>query len=110
MKILADDFDGFWAAYPRKDAKAQAKRTWEKLRLTAPALENLAFHLEYMKKTQWAKRDRDFIPHASTYLRSEDWSEERCEAIADEWEEDQRAQREASLGAPPRREDWLVRE
>lgn len=68
-------FDEFWMLYPRKVAKASAKKAWKKLTETqqleaAKAIEN---HCQYWKAKETAL---EFIPHAATWINQERWEDE----------------------------------
>ena len=68
-------FDEFWMLYPRKVAKASARKVWQKLTeeqqlLAAKAISN---HCQYWKAKETAL---DYIPHASTWLNQERWEDE----------------------------------
>jgi hypothetical protein len=69
-----EDFDQFWAQYPRKVAKAEARKAWLQTARQRPPLQALLLALQAAKKTdQW--RDWTKIPHASTWLRGERWED-----------------------------------
>lgn len=71
-----DLFDEFWANYPRKDNKAQARKAWPKACKRLPA-ERLVKAAEYWAGL-WnaAGKDREHIPHASTWLNNDRWNDE----------------------------------
>ena len=68
-------FENFWQQYPKKVGKLTAKRSWEKLSLDnqQKALEAIVEHRKYWsaKGTDW-----EYIPHASTWLNNERFSDE----------------------------------
>ncbi len=68
-------FENFWSQYPKKVGKLTAKRSWEKLSLDnqQKALEAIVEHRKYWvaKGTDW-----EYIPHASTWLNNERFSDE----------------------------------
>lgn len=71
-----EDFDAFWAAYPRKVDKQDAVRAYAKATgITDPAtlLAAIKVHAAY-----WAKagRDAETIPHAATWLNKRRWEDE----------------------------------
>jgi len=74
--IAVDLFEAFWGIYPRRTAKAAAKKSWErcviKMKLDADAI------LEGCKRYADAKRgaDEQFIAHASTWLNNQRWLDE----------------------------------
>lgn len=67
-------FEKFWSAYPRKSAKAEAKKAFSKI--TADQLESTILpDIEKRKKcSQW--QDQQYIPYPATYLRNERWNDE----------------------------------
>jgi hypothetical protein len=71
-----DLFDAFWSNYPRKDNKAQARKAWPKAckRLSPERLVKAA---EYWAGL-WSEvgKDREHIPHASTWLNNDRWNDE----------------------------------
>lgn len=73
----APGFDQFWEAYPRKTARLAALKAWLKL---APdvelQVEILAAIARQKTWPQWLKDDGLYIPHASTWLNNERWTDE----------------------------------
>ena len=67
-------FEKFWSAYPRKSAKAEAKKAFSKI--TADQLEKTILpDIEKRRKSsQW--EDPKYIPYPATYLRNERWNDE----------------------------------
>ena len=68
-------FDEFWMMYPRKVAKAVARKAWFKLNedqqlLAAQAINN---HCEYWKAKETGL---EFIPYPATWLNQERWEDE----------------------------------
>ena len=68
-------FDEFWMMYPRKVAKAAARKAWQRLTedqqlLAAKAIDD---HCQYWQVKETAL---DYIPHASTWLNQERWEDE----------------------------------
>lgn len=71
-------FDRFWKAYPRKEGKPGAMRTFEKLKITAELLERILDELQRQaKEKDWEHINKKFIPMAQTWLNRRDWGEER---------------------------------
>jgi hypothetical protein len=72
-----DDFEQFWKEYPRRVAKAEARKAWKQTERVRP---NLAMVLKAVKAAsqteQWMRGNGQFIPHASTWLRGERWEDE----------------------------------
>lgn len=71
-----EDFDQFWAAYPRKIAKAEARKAWIQTKSVRPDIAKLLLAINQACKTeQWMRGSGQFIPHASTWLRGERWDD-----------------------------------
>ena len=70
---MADDFSTWWDAYPRKQAKADARKAWRQTSRVRPPLERLQKALAVAcGSDQWK---RGFIPLGATYLRGERWDD-----------------------------------
>ena len=68
-------FNEFWSLYPRKIAKATARKAWAKLSaeqqlMAAKAIDT---HCQY-----WSAKETEleFIPHPATRLNNERWEDE----------------------------------
>jgi hypothetical protein len=68
-------FDEFWSIYPRKIAKAVARKAWQRLTdeqqlMAAKAIDT---HCQY-----WSAKETEleFIPHPATWLNQERWEDE----------------------------------
>jgi len=68
-------FDEFWSLYPRKIAKATARKAWAKLSaeqqlMAAKAIDT---HCQY-----WSAKETEleFIPHPATWINQERWEDE----------------------------------
>ncbi len=66
-------FDELWKLYPRKLNKKYAKKTFDRLTLEdqKKALEALPRHLQ-----EWVGKDLQYIPHLSSWLNAERWTDE----------------------------------
>lgn len=91
-RLSDEDFEAFWRAYPRKESKAQAKKSFAKV--TVP-LETLLQALETQKQTdQWRRDGGQYIPYASTWLSQRRWEDEvptqtaKAEEPADDWQQE----------------------
>lgn len=72
-----DEFDQFWKEYPRKIAKAEARKAWKQTEKVRPSLEVVIRAIKAASQTeQWMRGNGQFIPHASTWLRGERWDDE----------------------------------
>lgn len=71
------DFERFWSIYPRKVSKADAKKAWAKLKVTADLFDLMAKALAaWTVSTDWTKDGGQFIPHAATWLNGKRWEDE----------------------------------
>jgi hypothetical protein len=71
-----NDFEKFWAAYPRKDSKVQAEKAFAKLAPDEQTLtEILAGVGRAVTSEQWRKDEGKFIPYASTWLNQRRWED-----------------------------------
>lgn len=73
-------FDEFWKIYPRKENKKKAHAIWERRQLDLKAdliINDVILRME--KHEPW--KDKQYIPHATTYLNGERWEDEirECE-------------------------------
>jgi hypothetical protein len=68
-------FDEFWMLYPRKVAKASARKAWQKLTelQQLEAAKAIETHCQYWKAKETAL---EFIPHAGTWINQERWEDE----------------------------------
>lgn len=74
-------FDRFWKAYPRKEGKPKAPKTFEKLKVTPELLQDIMSELNRQAKAKdWKHINTKFIPLAQTWLNRRDWEEEQCGA------------------------------
>lgn len=69
-------FGAFWAAYPRKVAKQDALKAWKKLRLVNGDFERVMAALESVKRSDWAQRSAEHIPHPATWLNGRRFEDE----------------------------------
>lgn len=72
-------FVQFWNLYPRREAKKDARRAWEKIQLAevAPILANV----KKRKLNGW--KDPQFIPLPATYLNGRRWEDEAPQTAPD---------------------------
>jgi len=78
-KITLAHFEEFWSSYPKKKAKENARRAFEKLARskTAPTIQRLIESvMEHMRTPDWQKQGGQFIPYPSTYLNSGAYDDE----------------------------------
>ena len=65
----------FYGLYPRKMARKDAEKAWNKLTLTeqAECLEAMPNYLKYWKIKETAK---DYIPYPASFLNAQRWTDE----------------------------------
>lgn len=74
-EIYNAHFEAFWEVYPRKLAKASARKAFEKLKVDDSLLKQMLKALEVQKKSkQWA--DKQFIAYPATWLNQRRWEDE----------------------------------
>ena len=74
-------FDRFWKAYPRKEGKPKAQKTFEKLKVTPEILQDIMAELcRQAKAKDWKHINTKYILLAQTWLNRRDWEEEQCGA------------------------------
>ena len=73
-RLSGEDFEIFWKAYPRKESKSQAKKSFAKVTVR---LETLLNALETQKQSdQWKRNGGQYIPYASTWINQRRWEDE----------------------------------
>lgn len=72
-----DTFAEFWSAYPRKDSKAKAKASWDKLNPDKELVSRIMAALEQHKRSdQWTRDGGQYIPYPATWLNQRRWEDE----------------------------------
>jgi len=70
------DFQEFWAAYPRKQARKDALRAWHQLSSNRPGLPDLLAALATARMSQqWMAERGRYVPLAASWLRAERWTD-----------------------------------
>ena len=72
--LYNDHFEDFWAAYPRKVAKGNARKAFAAAMKKA-TIEEISAGLN-KQLAALSKKERQYIPHASTWLNGERWNDE----------------------------------
>lgn len=73
--VILDEFEMFWAAYPRKTAKGYARRIFAKA-LTRTTAITIMQALAAQKAAGMLSGDRKYIPHPSTWLAQDRFEDE----------------------------------
>jgi hypothetical protein len=69
-------FEEFWQVYPKKTAKAQAEKSFNKLNPDRELLDKILKAIEQQKKSkQWLKDEGQFIPMPATWLNQRRWED-----------------------------------
>lgn len=72
-----ENFNSFWAQYPKKTAKQAAFKAWKKINPNEELLNKMLSSLERQKKSaQWTKDGGQFIPYPATWLNNRRWEDE----------------------------------
>lgn len=67
-------FDDFWLMYPKRVAKKDARRAWERLK-AEQRMEALVALMDWRRV--WTDRgDLQFVPNGATWLNGERWTDE----------------------------------
>lgn len=73
---LMQAFEGFYAAYPRKVARAAALKAWLKVKPDAALQTRILGAVAFQRKSKDWLGDKKFIPHPATYLNNARWEDE----------------------------------
>ena len=75
--LIEQRFNEFWAAYPRKQGKGDARKKWQKLKPSADLHSKILKAIEQAKQSdQWRKNNGQYIPNPSTWLNQSRWEDE----------------------------------
>jgi hypothetical protein len=84
ISVIADLFDKFWSAYPRKVAKPEALKAFKR---TKPTEESVQAMLSAVQRQglaeKCAKGESRFVPHPSTWLNQERWKDQEAAGAAE---------------------------
>ena len=72
---LSIDFTDFWGMYPRRVAKKDARRAWEKISANQHTEIMIAI-FEWARIWREENREDSHIPHPATWLNGERWEDE----------------------------------
>ena len=71
---VAVTFDDFWSLYPRRIAKKDARRAWDRI---SPRLHPSILTALFEWARIWnARGEPEFIPHPATWLNGERWEDD----------------------------------
>lgn len=69
-------FKLFWDAYPRKENKGAAERAWKKINPDDALTQAIVNAVGQAQKLDNRFRDKQYIPHPSTWLNGRGWEDE----------------------------------
>lgn len=69
-----DQFETFWRAYPRRIGKGAARKSFDKA-LKLESFDGIMAGLQ-RQLAYYASKEQQFIPHPTTWLNQERWSDE----------------------------------
>lgn len=79
MPTLAEEFNAFWAVYPRRVSRQDAEKAYQRARIVATADEILAgvkaFRAD-LSPEDFTKERLRYLPHAATWLNKGRWTDE----------------------------------
>ncbi len=74
---LSNNFNIFWGAYPRKVAKSDAEKAFNKINPDEELLRIILDAISKATKSEgWLKESGKFIPHPTTWLNGKRWEDE----------------------------------
>ena len=74
------DFDTWYAQYPNKKKRGDARKAWEQTAAIRPPLAEMLVALEWQRvQPQWCKDGGMYQPYPASYLRAEQWADEPVE-------------------------------
>jgi len=76
--LASPAFDHFWAMYPLKVGKQEARRVWhQELKPDEPTAVAIGNALSWQRQQpRWLEEAGKYIPHPATYLRKRRWEDE----------------------------------
>jgi len=76
VKNPQESFEKFWQAYPKKVARKEALKSWQKLSPDQRLFDEIMSALEKHKsQDSWHKDNGRFIPNPATWLNAERWTD-----------------------------------
>lgn len=73
-------FEEFWALFPRRQAKADARKAWQRLNPDAELCAKIEIALGWQVESEdWRKDDGRYVPLPASWLRGERWDDEALE-------------------------------
>jgi hypothetical protein len=76
------NFDLFWAAYPKKVGKKDAKRAWERAKDKPSIDEIVRIVQQHSISEQWKKDGGQYVPNPATWINRGGWEDEVIQSTA----------------------------
>lgn len=77
VRVADSLFEQFWAAYPKRKAKDDARKAWDRRRPDHALLALMLVALERQQQSaDWQKNNGQFIPYPATWLNNARWTDE----------------------------------
>lgn len=73
---IPDGFVEFYSAYPRKVSKQAALKAWKALKPDTDLARVILADVQRRCEGEWSGKDKQYIPHPSTYLNQRRWEDE----------------------------------
>jgi len=75
--VVSEGFDTFWAAYPKKRSKDEAKAAWKKLNPDAALQRVMLAAIDQQRRSvDWSRDNGQYIPHPATWINKKRWTDE----------------------------------
>ncbi len=85
LDIYIERFDRFWAVYPKKVGKGDARKAFAKIKPSEELTQKMIRAVEVAKKSvEWTRDGGQFIPYPSTWLNQARWEDELTPITATE--------------------------
>ncbi|KQP39666.1 hypothetical protein ASF44_08000 [Pseudorhodoferax sp. Leaf274] len=105
---VVDDFQQFWDAYPRREARGSAERAWRRLNPSPAAAANILAALALQRQSAaWQREGGRFVPMPAKWLRNRRWADgaqsaQPRAALPEGWQDDPAQVKAvgASIGQP----------
>lgn len=73
---MTDEFEKFWAVYPKKRSKGDARKAWMQTASVRPGVEKIVRAVMVMcGSDDWKRDGGQYIPYPGTWLRAEGWED-----------------------------------
>lgn len=77
VAVVDDLFDSFWAEYPKKVGKDDARKSWKKRKVDQTLADQMIAAVRLQRESQQWKRDGgQYIPNPSTWINQGRWQDE----------------------------------